>query len=592
MSGVTSPVDVLYVHPRGHMNELVIPAGAITCMNSIRAPKLGRYAFEVADAEILAAKIMAVDVHWALALAGLEPLLRHVRELRPDLPIVVGGITASHYAEELLQQFPVDYVIQGDAEEAFPRLVDELLAGRRPTGLPNVHARDAPRPDIRRAGPDAFEQGDCLSAAWFPTYEYWADADAAAFPQGLTISVSRGCTLRCSTCYGSYAGTFGPGQLHRSPRRVAELVARATADGHRNLRLILGKPDRGRLTAVIAALADTGTHRLMSRIGLYCCTPPTREDLSRLAAAFPNGVVVSFVPPREHEPRLPDARVHREEQEWRHVADDTARLPPLHLDAWVTSRERLEPMRAVLGRAPRVAVNYGATWNLTRPVDGTSLALSEAIEAVRPLWTFYAARLLSPALARLLVPFALLDEVDPAADDFPELSDGMAGYRAELRRSYARHHLPMFPRLQLDIVQLSEARSLQPAENQRRLRGDLDHVEYVPHSARRVLPLQQSEDHRGVDLRCSIDIEGPQVLALSPAPLPAGQTDDSWLQQVARWGLVALRVGDVNAHATLVVHLRVQQAQVALLDEEGELIAGGSADLVYYPRRPTGRPRT
>ncbi|MCZ7685946.1 MAG: cobalamin B12-binding domain-containing protein [Sandaracinaceae bacterium] len=85
---------VLYVHPSGHLNDLVVPAGAVTCMNAIPGPKLGRYAHEVADEEILEAAVVAIDLHWALALSGLEPLVRHVRALRPDVPIVIGGITA------------------------------------------------------------------------------------------------------------------------------------------------------------------------------------------------------------------------------------------------------------------------------------------------------------------------------------------------------------------------------------------------------------------------------------------------------------------------------------------------------------------
>ncbi|HEX9050808.1 MAG TPA: cobalamin-dependent protein, partial [Anaeromyxobacter sp.] len=126
------PAPLLYVHPRGHLNDLVVPAGAVSAMNAAPFPKLGRYAFEVTDAELRAARVVAMDLHWALGLAGLEPLLARVRAVNPAARVVVGGITASHYPRELVEALGVDHVVQGDAEAAFPALVAALLDGGEP----------------------------------------------------------------------------------------------------------------------------------------------------------------------------------------------------------------------------------------------------------------------------------------------------------------------------------------------------------------------------------------------------------------------------------------------------------------------------
>jgi len=162
-------LDVLYVHPGGHPNDLVIPAGALTCMNAARGTRLGRYAVEVTDDEIAAARVVAIDVHWALALPGFERLVTHVRAVSCGATIIVGGVTAGHYARELLERYPIDYVISGDPEASFAALVDALRAGARPTDLPNVHARDLPPPAQRRLTAAEYDATDPLTADWFPT---------------------------------------------------------------------------------------------------------------------------------------------------------------------------------------------------------------------------------------------------------------------------------------------------------------------------------------------------------------------------------------------------------------------------------------
>ena len=140
---------LLFIHPAGHLNELVIPSGAISAMNSAPGPRLGRYAFEVSDDEIAAAEVIAIDLHWALALNGFGPLVAHIRTVAPTTPIVVGGISASHYAGELLRRHDIDYVVQGDADTVFPALVADLLAGRTPGPLANLHRRQASAPALQ-----------------------------------------------------------------------------------------------------------------------------------------------------------------------------------------------------------------------------------------------------------------------------------------------------------------------------------------------------------------------------------------------------------------------------------------------------------
>jgi len=305
---MTAPL--LYVHPRGHLNDLVVPAGALSALNATPVAKLGRYAFEVTDEELRAARVVALDLHWALGLSGLEPLLARLRAVNPAARTVVGGITASHYPRELIAELGVDHVVQGDAEEAFPALVAALLDGRAPGDLPNVWSRGH-RPRLARVDQAAFEAADCLTADWFPTLARVRDWMTAACPMSANIPVARGCALRCPTCHGSHAAVSGEEVLVLSPEAFGLRLEQARALGLRSLRLIFGRLPAARQAALLAEAAARGPFDFPNGMGLYLCQPPSPEDLEAIEAAFRGRVTLSAVAPAEHVPRPPAAGIGR-----------------------------------------------------------------------------------------------------------------------------------------------------------------------------------------------------------------------------------------------------------------------------------------
>lgn len=576
--------QVLYVHPWGHLNDLVIPIGAVACMNAIPPPKLGRYAFEVQDEEIRAAAVVCVDLHWALGLTGFERLVRHVRAIAPDAAIVAGGITAAHLAEELLASGAADYVIRGDAEPSFAALVAALREGRRPGPLPNVFARGAPPPPLRRARADEFDATDSITLDWFPTLARLVDVGAAAFPQGRTLSVARGCPLACPTCYGSHAALYGPGYLLRSPERTAELLRDAARAGAKSLRLIVGKPPPARLTELIRCLEASGPHRFTGSIGLWLCRAPGDEDLDALERAFDARVYLSFTPPDEHVPAPPPAVLAAERSALRRMAARVERSTKLWLDVWVTAGQDAGALRAELGSGERVTVNSGAVWSMSRPGDGVTATLAQVRAAVAPLWTFYAARLLSPALARLLAPFRYLDEVAEGLDDLaPPGEPELASMHAALQRAWRAHRLPTIADLAFDAVPIALSRPAEAREAEgTRFAGDL--AVAAPGSARALgapFPLVARADHRGMALDAPVPALPAGCQALAIVPRGAGPTSPAWLDAMSRRGLVVLRAPDARP-CRMRIDLRVQDARAFLLDAEGAPLRRGVADLAYF----------
>lgn len=595
------PGRVLYVHPSGHLNDLVVPAGALSCMNAIPGPKLGRYAFEVTDEEIRSAAIIATDVHWALALSGFEPFVAHVRRLAPRVPIVVGGVTAGHYPAELLERYAIDFVIQGDSEPAFAELVRRLRASEPTSEIANVHARGAPPPRRARITEREFDETDCIGAEWFPTYERVSQWDAVAFRQGRTLTVSRGCAFRCPECYGSYATTYGRGYRLRSPGRLADLVERAARLGLRNVRMFVAKPPDRTLTDLLRELAARGPFRFENGIGLYLCTAPSEEDIGLLERAFESPVALSMIPPSEHVPRLKPRRLAFEEARWRAAAARIARSRTLSLDAWTTTTAALGEVREGLG-APagteRVQVSYAAVWAVTRPVDGRAVPFERVVAAAAPVWTFYAARALSPALAELLSPYRFLDELDALAEDGePVPADRpLAQFANAIRESFRRDHLPTLPELAWALWPLSQTEAPAQGWSGASLHGALSLVAATAEELRAATPhhapLAMERDHRGVTLRAERDWPAStRALGLVPLARAGAAPEPRDLDAVARAGLVAivLPVGLAAGRVRVEIVVRVQEVHVAVLDAQGALVARGRGELGYF--RPPGAPR-
>jgi len=151
-------------------------------------------------------------------------LARLIRRLRPDVPLVWGGVHPTAEPEQTLREPFVDYVVVGEGERVFPRLVAALDRGGDVTGLPGVGFKGAD------GTPTVNPPDQLLDIADLPDLPYVADLHDAQF---YGVEGSRGCVHRCTFCYnlGYNQGRWRP----RSAGRVAENLARVHRDhGVRN----------------------------------------------------------------------------------------------------------------------------------------------------------------------------------------------------------------------------------------------------------------------------------------------------------------------------------------------------------------------
>lgn len=75
--------------------------------------------------------MVGLGLHWHFQAFDVMETAKKIKEVHPDTPIVLGGFTASIFAEEILRGFDcVDFVIRGDAEVPLRELVSEYQAGK------------------------------------------------------------------------------------------------------------------------------------------------------------------------------------------------------------------------------------------------------------------------------------------------------------------------------------------------------------------------------------------------------------------------------------------------------------------------------
>jgi radical SAM superfamily enzyme YgiQ (UPF0313 family) len=143
-------------------------------------------------------------------------LARRVKELAPDLPLVLGGPYATTESIEMLERTPADILCIGDGEITLVELVDALAAGTELAEVPGLMIRSADGPLRTPKRPD-FLDLDSLPAPNFELFDMarmlaaynrprllalHAAAGERTYAANAAIMVlgSRGCIYRCSFC--------------------------------------------------------------------------------------------------------------------------------------------------------------------------------------------------------------------------------------------------------------------------------------------------------------------------------------------------------------------------------------------------------
>jgi B12-binding domain/radical SAM domain protein len=184
----------------------------------------------------LSAKVYAIGLHWCVHSQGAIEIARLCKQLHPEAMVVLGGLTATDFHEEILLKYGfVDAVIRGEAEKPFLCLMQALEGQQGLESVPNLMFRDGG--DGIRSVP-LMEPSVDLDEFEFTRLDL-LEPKQSLFPPGVlphwSIPICRGCTYNCVSCGGSaysyktYFGRVKP--AFRSPERIAEDIHKLSAQG-------------------------------------------------------------------------------------------------------------------------------------------------------------------------------------------------------------------------------------------------------------------------------------------------------------------------------------------------------------------------
>ena len=185
----------------------------------------------------LDARVFGIDLHWLPHAHGAMAVARLIKRLHPDARVLLGGLSASYFRDELVREPAIDFVIAGDStEEPCRQLLQALREGRSLGSVANLSWKRDDGEIVHNAlsyvpsDVDAFDipaYGHMLRSVAMHgrladslPYEGWLQ-------QPLTVLLNgRGCVLDCAICGGSrsaYRQVCGRQRpAFRSPERLIE----------------------------------------------------------------------------------------------------------------------------------------------------------------------------------------------------------------------------------------------------------------------------------------------------------------------------------------------------------------------------------
>ena len=246
--------------------------------------------------------LVGFSLQWHHQLHDVLEGARAARAALSGARIVLGGFTASAFAEELLERFPfVDAVVAGEGERPLVLLAGGAACAR----IPNLVYRKAGRPVRNPLSYCASQQDmDRLDFARFDLLRDAESYDARWVEEGdgrreggreklFYMCGGRGCSVACSFCGGSAAAHRALAGRRRvvlrSPHRLLLDAAKAAAAGYRTLYLCFDPPgaDPAHYLRFFSLVRRAGL-----KLGLIfeCYRLPGAAFLDAFAATFDRGL--------------------------------------------------------------------------------------------------------------------------------------------------------------------------------------------------------------------------------------------------------------------------------------------------------------
>lgn len=148
----------------------------------------------------------------------LSPILKAIRETKPEVKIIVGGAGFSIFAQEIMaRESEIDYGVFLEGEETLPNLLANLTTPERVKGI--YYRKNDQQQEICFTGsPDSLN----FEALPAPVWDRLDMTPYVEYSDGVGIQSKRGCVLNCAYC--TYPFLNGNQLRLRSPQKVVDEI--------------------------------------------------------------------------------------------------------------------------------------------------------------------------------------------------------------------------------------------------------------------------------------------------------------------------------------------------------------------------------
>ncbi|MGB9080894.1 MAG: TIGR04190 family B12-binding domain/radical SAM domain protein [Desulfuromonadaceae bacterium] len=266
----------------------------------------------------LSARAFGIDLHWLPHVDGCLTLAAQLKRQHPDIPVIVGGLSATYFRDELMRDYPcIDFVVCGDStEEPLRLLMEALRSGGGFAMIPNLVWRNGTRVvdngiSWRPENLDhvRFDYSHIFrmlvkhrDPVGYLPYANWLEHPV------LAVFTCRGCLHDCSTCGGSSSAFSSnctrPRPAFRSPELLADdIVSIAGYTGAPIM--IIGDLLQAGGEYADAFLRAISRHSISNELAFEFFHPPSRRFVERLENSVENFNVE--LSPESHDLRVRSA---------------------------------------------------------------------------------------------------------------------------------------------------------------------------------------------------------------------------------------------------------------------------------------------
>ena len=299
---------ILYIHPP--LNERccdypLMPAGIAGLLNTVKDHgvegvnvPLEMMLKEEFSIESYVKKrevdVIFIDLHWYVHSFGALYCADICKQGSPECFVVLGGMTSSVFARDILQQCSaVDGIIQGDSEQA----IKDIEAGKPKDEISNFMYRE--NGAIKKSkkwyviNQEDYDSLDFSRYDWLKNKEFYLKTDLEGVHKeaikSVWLEVGRGCNFNCSVCGGGKNAHYRIFRrntpIYRSGSKIAEDIQALTSQGVNQIALT---HDYTFLPSKVKEIVEETIKREKIEIGILneFWTAPSRENVKKMCSVF------------------------------------------------------------------------------------------------------------------------------------------------------------------------------------------------------------------------------------------------------------------------------------------------------------------